>query len=161
MLELGPREPGPPRRIAGVVIGTLVDLDSSGGGQVAYPGSGCWWPLTARSTVPLGRAEVGRSVALLFEEGDPDRPVVMGLVQPPSEAPAGAHPGAPAEGQRGLQVQVDGERVVFTAQKELVLRCGEASITLTRAGKVLIRGAYVLSRSSGVNKIKGGSVRIN
>jgi hypothetical protein len=34
-------------------------------------------------------------------------------------------------------------------------------LTLTHAGKVLIRGAYVLSRSSGVNRIKGGSVQIN
>jgi hypothetical protein len=42
-----------------------------------------------------------------------------------------------------------------------VLRCGKASITLTSAGKVLIRGTYVLSRSSGVNKIKGGSIQLN
>ena len=41
------------------------------------------------------------------------------------------------------------------------MRCGEASITLTRAGKVLIRGAYVLSRSSGANRIKGAAVEIN
>jgi len=56
------------------------------------------------------------------------------------------------------EVRVDGERVVFDAKKEIVLRCGKASITLTRAGKVLIRGAYLLNRSSGVNRIKGGSV---
>ena len=31
----------------------------------------------------------------------------------------------------------------------------------TRAGKVLVRGAYVSSRSSGVQRIKGGSVQIN
>ena len=30
-----------------------------------------------------------------------------------------------------------------------------------KAGKAILRGAYVLSRSSGVNKIKGGSVQIN
>ncbi|MEP7119602.1 MAG: hypothetical protein ABJE95_01785, partial [Byssovorax sp.] len=36
-----------------------------------------------------------------------------------------------------------------------------SSITLTRAGKILIRGAYVLTRSSGVNRIQGGSVQIN
>jgi hypothetical protein len=42
-----------------------------------------------------------------------------------------------------------------------VFRFGQASITLTRAGKVLIRGAYLLSRSSGVNLITGGSVEIN
>ena len=51
--------------------------------------------------------------------------------------------------------------MVLKAQQEIVLECGKASITLTRAGKVLIRGAYLLSRSSGVNRIKGGSVQIN
>jgi hypothetical protein len=41
------------------------------------------------------------------------------------------------------------------------LQCGKASITLTRAGKVLINGAYVSSRSSGVNRLKGGSIQLN
>ena len=50
---------------------------------------------------------------------------------------------------------------MLTAEHEIVLRCGKASLTLTRAGKVLIRGTYLLSRSSGVNRIKGGSVQIN
>src|SRR5258708_5480867 len=43
----------------------------------------------------------------------------------------------------------------------VVLECGHASITLTSAGKVLIRGAYLSSRSSGVHRIKGASVDIN
>jgi hypothetical protein len=41
------------------------------------------------------------------------------------------------------------------------LRCGESSIVLTRAGKVLIKGNYVLSRSRGANRIKGAYVDIN
>ena len=49
----------------------------------------------------------------------------------------------------------------LTAQREIVLRCGKASITLTRAGKVLIRGEYIFSRSTGVNKLKGGSIQLN
>src|SRR5262245_27299472 len=53
------------------------------------------------------------------------------------------------------------ERLELVADREIVLRCGEASITLTRAGKIILRGTYVLSRSSGVNKIKGGSIQIN
>jgi hypothetical protein len=53
------------------------------------------------------------------------------------------------------------ERLELVAEKEIVLRVGDASITLTRAGKIILRGTYVLSRSSGVNKIKGGSVQIN
>jgi hypothetical protein len=55
----------------------------------------------------------------------------------------------------------DGENLVIPAVAELVILCGEASITLTRAGKVLIRGAYVLTRSSGANCVKGAVVEIN
>ena len=58
-------------------------------------------------------------------------------------------------------IKADGERIVLSAEKEIVLQCGEASITLTRAGKIIIRGAYVSSRSTGVNRIQGGSVEIN
>ncbi|MGV8750478.1 DUF6484 domain-containing protein, partial [Pseudomonas aeruginosa] len=57
--------------------------------------------------------------------------------------------------------RLDGERLEFSAEREIVLRCGKASITLTRAGKVIIHGAYLSSRSTGVNRIKGGSVQIN
>jgi len=66
-----------------------------------------------------------------------------------------------AEMEKPDEVLVDGERLIFDAKKEIVLRCGEASITLTRAGKVLIKGAYVVSRSSGANKIKGASIALN
>jgi hypothetical protein len=48
-----------------------------------------------------------------------------------------------------------------SAEREIVLRCGDASITLTRAGKVIIKGRYVVSRSTGYNKIKGATVDIN
>jgi hypothetical protein len=53
------------------------------------------------------------------------------------------------------------ERLELVAEREIVLRCGQASVTLTRAGKIILRGTYVLSRSSGVNRIAGGSVQIN
>ena len=53
------------------------------------------------------------------------------------------------------------ERLIVTAKEQVVIRCGKASITLTRAGKVLIQGEYVLSRSAGVNRVKGGSVQLN
>lgn len=59
------------------------------------------------------------------------------------------------------EVLVDGRRITFTAETEIVLRCGKSSITLTRAGKIIISGEYVVSRSSGVNRIRGGSVQIN
>jgi uncharacterized protein (DUF2345 family) len=53
------------------------------------------------------------------------------------------------------------EHLVITASKQITLECGESSITLTAAGKIIIRGKYIVSRSSGVQRIKGGSVQIN
>ena len=61
----------------------------------------------------------------------------------------------------GVAVDADGQRLIVNAKEQLVLRCGKASITLTQSGKVLIDGTYVLNRSSGVNRIKGGSVQLN
>ena len=61
----------------------------------------------------------------------------------------------------GTPIQETPEEVVVTAEKQLTLRCGKASITLTKSGKIILRGKYILSRSEGVNRIKGGSVQIN
>ena len=56
---------------------------------------------------------------------------------------------------------VDGDVVRVSAAASLTLRCGKASVTLTRDGKVLINGSYVETRASSTNRIQGGSVRIN
>jgi len=107
-------------------------------------------PLPARSTVELSRADIGREVVVMFERGNPQRPIILGRLQP-------ACPSQPEP----VDVKLDGQTLLLTAEREIVLRCGKSSITLTRCGKVLIRGAYLLSRSSGANRIKGGSVQIN
>lgn len=101
---------------------------------------------------------------LALEDGDVTRPILVGLIQPalrpnPQAEPAGQDSEGGAKGQK--TVELDGERLLLSAEKEIVLRCGDASITLTRAGKVLIRGAYLLSRSAGANRIQGGSVQLN
>lgn len=106
----------------------------------------------ARTTVALRREMIGASVVLTFENGDPGLPIILGVLQQTAAMP----PSAPA-----VSAQVDDERVVISAEREIVLQCGDASITLTRAGKVLIKGNYILSRSTGYNKIKGAAIDIN
>ena len=137
----------------------MSGFDDTGAPLVDFVPNGAGSPLAARSTVALNEAHVGREVALLFERGDPRSPIVMGLMWDGGQAAAAATETGVEE--QDVHVQADGERVTITAEKEIVLRCGKASLTLTRAGKVLIRGTYLLSRSSGVNRIKGGSVQIN
>jgi hypothetical protein len=87
----------------------------------------------------------------------------VSFVEVPADAPT-PDPSADATAQPAERTADDAaipERLELTAEKEIVLRVGDASITLTRAGKIILRGTYVLSRSSGVNRIKGGSVQIN
>jgi hypothetical protein len=110
--------------------------------------------VSARTTVSLLRRDTGATVVVLFEDGDLRRPIIVGVVQDSRSA-------LPATPAPVVSAQVDDQKVVLTAEREIVLKCGEASITLTRAGKVLIKGTYVLSRSSGYNKIKGAAVDIN
>jgi hypothetical protein len=132
-----------------VTIGVIASADASGP-CVDWPGNPAGAPVRALSTAALGRGAVGREAALLFADGDPASPVVIGLVQK-----------APVDRARLPDARLDGERIVLEAAREIELRCGRASITLTRAGKILIRGAYVSSRASGMQRIKGASVQIN
>lgn len=135
-------------RIDAVVIGTLLDLPHTSAPRVIYPGCPSSSGIVARCTALLGPADIGGQVALMFEGGDPTCPLVIGRLLGADASPAAS-------------VQLDEQCLELSAEREIVLRCGKASITLTRAGKVIIQGAYLSSRSSGVNRIKGGSVQIN
>ncbi|MDQ3059971.1 MAG: DUF6484 domain-containing protein [Pseudomonadota bacterium] len=150
--EAAPPPTAPP---GGVVIGELIAITHAGRTPlVLYPGQPGTAAVLARSALDLQGSHIGRQVILMFEAGDAARPIVMGLLQAGEGWPLPDPPGQ-------VEVEADGERLMITAREQLVLRCGKASITLTKAGKVLIRGSYVLSRSSGANRIKGGSVQIN
>jgi len=143
----------PVARLDGVVIGLLLAIKDDGVPLVAFPGNPEETAVPARLTTKLDDRQIGRQVALLFEGGDPRLPLVIGMVQNPERR------SGPVD--EPVAAEIDGERVVLAAKKEIVLKCGKASITLTRAGKIILRGTYLLSRSSGVNRIKGGSVQVN
>jgi hypothetical protein len=140
-------------------IGQIVGVQD-GQWLVDYPGNP-HQPLVARTIVHFNAAAIERAarsnaqVLLLLEDERSDLPIVIGLLTPPGalagDGPAGAQ----------LEAIVDGERVVVEAKDEIVLRCGEASITLRRNGRIVVRGTYVETRSKGVNRIKGGTVQIN
>lgn len=136
-------------RISGHLVGQLLGVEA-GIARVTFPGNP-HGPLVARSVIDLP-AQVGSEgvpVLLVFEQERSDQPIVVGVLRDPERT------AAPAE------ALLDGKRVVLTAADEIVLRCGKASITLRRNGRVVIRGAYVETRAEGVNRVKGGSVQIN
>lgn len=104
-----------------------------------------------------------RPAVLLFENQDPAKPIVVGLIAPDAGAALlGSLLRSPAaQPPKPVEARVDGKRVVLEGEQEVVLRCGEASITLRRDGKVMLRGAYVETTAKGLNRIRGGSVKIN
>lgn len=144
--------------LPGPTLGRLCGFAPSGEPLVSAHGSSSGEPVQALSTVPVEAADVGRDAVLLWLEGGSRAPVIVGLLEAPARPESSSR--APSA-EEGLSVDLDGRRIALTAEREIVLRCGKASITLTSAGKVLIKGAYVLSRSTGVNRIKGGSVQLN
>jgi hypothetical protein len=140
--------------------GRITSIDAEGTVCVLVPG---WLqPIEARLATALTREQVTGAIAtqqpvvLLFENADPLRPIIVGLLE---SKPRDADP------QPGrspvVEADVDGKRVRVTAEDEIVLQCGQSSITLRRNGRVIIRGTHVESVSDGTNRIRGGQVRIN
>jgi len=102
----------------------------------------------------------GREVCVVFEQGDPARPIIVGVMEDRLKTMASMVLSSDGREQPEEMV-IDGERLVLEGKEEIVLRCGSGSITLRKDGKIVIRGTHILSRSSGPNRIKGGSVQIN
>ena len=136
-----------------LVTGKLVATGNGGRTPlVLYQGQPGTTALAARAIVDLRATHVGHEVVLMFEEGDPARPVIMGVLR--ESLPVPDHAGQ-------VEIDADGESLVVSGKQQVVIRCGEASITLTKAGKVVIQGEYVISRARRTNRIEGGGVQIN
>jgi hypothetical protein len=138
-----------------LVIGKLLALVDEGRTPlVAYAGQPGHSALKARSTVDLHGGHIGHNVVLGFELLDPTLPIVLGVVQ--------GQPGWPSPEPPGqVVVEADGQRMVVVAERELVLRCGKASVVLRHDGHVEIRGEQILTHAAGPNRIRGGSVELN
>ena len=139
---------------------TIVSLTDEGMPEVhSEPGT----KVIARLAVPVTRARLETAIVLqqqavvLFENGDRSRPIIVGFIETLQPDPE------PAVDNKAplIEADVDGKRVRVTAQDEIILECGPASVTLRRNGRVIIRGTYVETRSEGTNRIKGGQVQIN
>ena len=148
-----PRSPA--KDIATSQVGQLVGFKDNGRTPlITFPGQPGAAAIPARATVELQSTQIGSEVVLTFEGGDWLKPIVLGVIR-------AVDPNHLAEQPGHVEVEADGERMFVSAKDQLVLRCGKAMITLTKAGKILIEGTYVSSRSSGVYRIKGGSVQVN
>lgn len=158
-----------------VIIGQFIRLGSTGEPVVDFVLNSCSRSYSAISTISLTQRQIGRKVALMFMEGDMSKPIIIGLIHSAlqeiienfeltnatvASSEANTEVGNDIKGAE-TEMRLDGKRVILEAQEEVVLKCGDASITLNKSGKISIRGKYILNRSTGVNRILGGSVQVN
>lgn len=133
--------------------------------MVDYPGNPLG-PIAARATKSAkdqlsGTANLaGKEVLLAFENSNSGMPIILDTMYSLLDEVAEATMVEP-EMSSGTDVIVDGKRITFEASDEIELKCGKASIVLTSAGKVIIKGACLISHSTGENRIRGASVAIN
>jgi hypothetical protein len=132
------------------VVGRIVRITSEGVPVVDFPGNAAGVIEARIAAEPPGEPS-GQwpPVLLVFENGDPSLPIVIGFVREKITAKP-----APEEKRRV-------RKLVFDAEEEVVLQCGKSSVLLRRDGKILIKGGNIVSRASGTNKVQGGVVRLN
>jgi hypothetical protein len=134
--------------VDGVVIGLVLGFQDANP-LVVFPGNPSDQAITARSLVRLTAEDVGREVALLFEDGARDRPLIMGRLVEPVRDDA-----APV-------VVADGQMLRFVAKERIELRVGKSSLIMEADGRITIRGTDLVSHASRSNRIRGGSVNLN
>ena len=165
-----------------IIIGKLTGINNIGQPLVSYTGMLSPEPMVALTTQEISNKHIGRKAALLFANGESMLPVIVGLIHdqlsdildnfsvdesreisdtPFPEVTKEYVTSSEVNLDNAEQVIVDGKQITIQGAEEITLRCGKASITLTKSGKILLRGTYLSNRSSGVNRILGGSVQIN
>ncbi|PBB93756.1 hypothetical protein CK215_07510 [Mesorhizobium sp. WSM3864] len=135
-------------KIDGVVIGAFLGFGEDAP-LVVFPGNPEKTALPARTLCELSSDMIGRDVALLFQEGNPRKPLIVGRIVEPSRSKTDPH------------VVRDGQRVRIIAEDHLELRCGKATILMEADGRITIRGAHITSHASGAQRIRGGSINLN
>ena len=150
-------------RVDELVVGIVTGINESGLTSVAFACNSSEVPVQAKSVVQLTNRDVGRQVVLMFENGDVNSPVVLGLIQDQSN-PAGEELSVIEKDEQTEKIPdtlIIEDASKLTASKGLRLECGESSVTLTSAGKIIVQGNEIVTRSTGCTRLKGLSVELN
>ena len=134
-------------------IGRVVSVGNDAVPLIDFPGNS-HGPLVARlalsaaDTERLAKQWQDREVLIVFVGHDTRQPVITGLLRNSFD---------------GVEIAEceSFERLLFKAEEELVLQCGEAKIVLRRDGKLTIVGKQILSRALERHRIRGATVDIN
>jgi hypothetical protein len=97
--------------------------------------------IAASPDLPLSALVVGADVLVLVEPGREEHPIIVSTI-------LSRLPRVPAV-------------LELAAEQQVVLRCGDASISIDANGHIELRGERIDSEAEGIQRIKGAQVRIN
>jgi hypothetical protein len=139
-------------------VGHLAGIDDEG--RVLFRASQGGEPFPVAIAVPISDGVVARAArtgerALVVRVGASDDWMLVGLVR--ERLPQRVRSAGPGD----VEVRLDGDKLVFEAERAIELRCGHSSLTLRKDGKIVLKGDYVVSASRGPNKIRGATISLN
>jgi len=128
----------PPFQLPTAHFGTLEAISENQELQVKYADK----MLSAQSLIAVAPKDIGRRCALMFENGDVSKPLIIGFLWQP----------------QSTQAETD---KYIEAHESLTLKCGYSSLKMEADGTVRIKGLTITTQAYGANRIKGGSIKIN
>lgn len=129
---------------SGIVTGQIVSIEEDGELFIDYPGNTIG---PTRAKTLARRVQAGATVLIVFERGNNELPIVLGVL----------HDGVQT---RRKVLRLKARKIVLEADEELLLRCGESSVSATQ-GKIVLKGRDLVSRAARINKVRGATVLIN
>ena len=152
-------------QIDGVRTGKIINIDETGRVFVDYAGNSqgkvaSRYTRSVKLQMLRHAHSANQDVLLVFENSDPMRPVIIDTMSSLVDEIVQTDISDSLKSDIS-EVSIDGKKITFDAEEEVVIKCGKGSITLKKSGKIIIKGTNLISRSSGSNRIKGSSVNIN
>jgi len=152
----------PASDLGAICVGRIIEVTADGRVMVDFPENLGRRPVESRfvslGSSPLDdKSLVGTSVLIVFEDANPRLPIILGPVLERISAAAQAL----SRHAIAKQSEPDGGSAILEASEEVLLRCGESSLSMRKDGKIVLKGRTIVSRASRANKIRGASVAIN
>ena len=134
-------------------------------GEVFIDGAGIEPPqLRARISVGVHQRwensllRPGNSVLVINEDGDPKRPIIIGSVVEKLDFEPILKKSLIKE---HTEIHFKGKQITFESSGEVIIKCGNSTITMRNDGEIVLRGKKIVSRAAQSNKLKGAAVKIN
>lgn len=150
-----------PQRTAELTVGTIANVDRNQCVWVDYDDNPYGIPLVAICAASVTMADVGRDVVLAFAQGDPGQPILLGLLRR-NLIKNQTEPGASVHAVELIrETGNETPHVHLEAAEAVTLKCGQASLTLNRDGRVIVRGTNVATYADGTLRLRGAVVELN